>query len=140
MSTRCFRDTSGVTWHVWKTVPGPLGRLPGFASWLIFESGTARRRLSPIPNGWETVASQRLEQMCRVAQPVDQRDVLTDLVDAGQLLITSIATPAPSAKPLENVAVGDASEFSGTAAGPGAAAASRAYQPPPRHSRTNYRA
>ena len=38
--------------------------------WLAFQSGTARRRLSPIPDGWATRADGELVQLCHEAHPV----------------------------------------------------------------------
>ena len=37
--------------------------------WLSFESAGTRRRLSPIPSGWEDAADAELEEMCRRAAP-----------------------------------------------------------------------
>ena len=38
--------------------------------WLAFQSGTARRRLAPIPDGWATRPDEALVQLCREARPV----------------------------------------------------------------------
>lgn len=40
------------------------------AGWLTFESPTERRRLMPIPPGWDASSDARLEQLCNQAQPV----------------------------------------------------------------------
>ena len=37
--------------------------------WIAFESARERRRLSPIPAGWETLPDAELERMCRSAAP-----------------------------------------------------------------------
>ena len=37
--------------------------------WLAFESKRERRRLSPIPTGWETATDAELERFCRSAAP-----------------------------------------------------------------------
>ena len=37
--------------------------------WLTFQSGAARRRLAPIPNGWTEASASRLELMCKAAEP-----------------------------------------------------------------------
>jgi len=39
--------------------------------WLVFESGTERRRLMPIPPGWEVRSDADLERLCGRAVPVD---------------------------------------------------------------------
>lgn len=38
--------------------------------WLCFESAEGRRRLTPIPAGWEVCADRELEAYCRSANPV----------------------------------------------------------------------
>ena len=40
--------------------------------WLTFESDGERRRLVPIPHGWEDAAIDRLELLCRAAQAVSR--------------------------------------------------------------------
>jgi hypothetical protein len=61
-SDRTFRDASGIEWRV-TTADG---------GWLSFESGWMERRLTPVPWNWETATIGRLEQMCRVATPVER--------------------------------------------------------------------
>lgn len=39
-------------------------------SWLAFETGTERRRLSPIPEDWARCDDAQLEAYCRDARPV----------------------------------------------------------------------
>ena len=41
--------------------------------WLCFEGTTTKRRLSPVPNGWDQCPSQELEQLCHRAEPVSRR-------------------------------------------------------------------
>lgn len=72
MAYREFQDSAGLTWTVWDTYPS---RPDGLESvwrngWLTFQSGTARRRLAPIPNGWMEASPSRLELMCKVAAPI----------------------------------------------------------------------
>jgi hypothetical protein len=38
--------------------------------WLTFESHTERRRLAPIPPGWDRLPDTALERLCSRAQPV----------------------------------------------------------------------
>jgi len=40
------------------------------SGWLVFESGSERRRLMPIPPGWEIRSEADLERLCGRAQPV----------------------------------------------------------------------
>jgi hypothetical protein len=39
------------------------------AGWLAFESGTERRRVSPIPPGWEEASDSELAGLCAKANP-----------------------------------------------------------------------
>jgi hypothetical protein len=83
---RGFTDSTGVEWRVWEVFPTQAGfttpsevltqkpLLPAFANgWLCFESAHQKRRLAPIPQGWEFHDGPRLEQMCREADPVQAR-------------------------------------------------------------------
>lgn len=65
-----FTDSRGQTWLVWSTVPTPGAVLATDMQqgWLTFESTGERRRLAPIPRGWEDAAPDRLELYCRAAQ------------------------------------------------------------------------
>jgi hypothetical protein len=40
------------------------------SGWLVFESGSERRRLMPIPPGWEVRSESDLERLCGRAKPV----------------------------------------------------------------------
>ena len=40
------------------------------AGWLCFDSPGEKRRLYPIPDGWDESAETELWQMCRDARPV----------------------------------------------------------------------
>ncbi len=69
---REFTDSTGTTWRVWNTTPRADAvfdeSLRG--GWLTFESATIRKRLVPIPRGWEEAPPERLDLMCRVAEVV----------------------------------------------------------------------
>lgn len=75
MAVREFTDSKGVEWRVWNTRPS-ISLLYGEElrnGWLTFESAIERRRLAPIPGGWEEVSADRLELMCRAAAAVSSR-------------------------------------------------------------------
>ena len=46
------------------------GRFDLDSGWLVFESDGERRRLMPIPPGWEVRADADLERLCARATPV----------------------------------------------------------------------
>jgi hypothetical protein len=84
---RVFRDSTGVEWRVWEVFPSKtspfsssdeMGRrsLMGSAfadGWLCFESPTEKRRLAPIPSGWEEVSARQMEELWRQATVVAPR-------------------------------------------------------------------
>jgi len=72
MAIREFTDSAGVAWRVWNTTPqgGAVYDESHRAGWLTFESATTRKRLAPIPPGWEEATTERLELMCRAADVV----------------------------------------------------------------------
>lgn len=75
MAYREFIDSHGNVWRVWSTVPTTAIGLAGSFSrgWLTFDSGDRLRRLSPIPNDWEALPRDRLENLCAAAQEVPRR-------------------------------------------------------------------
>jgi hypothetical protein len=75
MAIRDFTDSAGVGWRVWSTTPraGAVYEESHKAGWLTFESATTRKRLAPIPRGWEEATPERLELMCRAAEVVRRK-------------------------------------------------------------------
>ena len=67
-----FTDALGTHWLVWATIPVPSGGVVGTMrdGWLTFESDAVRRRLVPIPAGWEDASPAKLDLMCRAAARV----------------------------------------------------------------------
>jgi hypothetical protein len=84
---RGFTDSTGVEWRVWEVFPSRSS--PGssaeemsrtslmgsaFANgWLCFESLTEKRRLAPIPDGWERRSPRQMEELWLSATPVPAR-------------------------------------------------------------------
>lgn len=67
MPTRTFTDAAGVAWTVWTTRPTAAGvlRTEFAGGWLTFEATTGeRRRLLPIPGGWEEWDVPTLRRAC----------------------------------------------------------------------------
>jgi hypothetical protein len=83
---RTFTDSHGVEWAVWSVHPSERpskrSQLRGSYShgWLAFESGTEKRRLSPIPENWHHLDEAGLEALCTVAESAPPR-VLRRLPD-----------------------------------------------------------
>jgi hypothetical protein len=72
MAIREFTDPAGIKWRVWSTTPrsGSVYGESHKAGWLTFESAQTRKRLAPIPPGWEEATPERLNLLCRVAEVV----------------------------------------------------------------------
>ena len=82
---RGFTDSSGMEWRVWEVQPSQalspdsamdalsrssLKNTPFADGWLCFESPREKRRLAPIPNGWQFRETPVLEELCAQATPV----------------------------------------------------------------------
>jgi hypothetical protein len=99
MPHRRFVDSRQTQWEVWDVEPGDTERRTHAADrrrsgrksderrhrqdqtrvrlkseltsgWLAFESKHDRRRLAPIPIGWEAMDASDLERLCEQATPV----------------------------------------------------------------------
>jgi hypothetical protein len=76
---RLFVDPRGVSWDVWAVYPegrpSQLSALPATfqTGWLVFESSSEKRRLSPIPTGWLTLSETELERLCEQAASAPRR-------------------------------------------------------------------
>lgn len=80
MALRTFTSRDGVLWNVWNVVPTlstntrrlTLGT--GMADgWLCFEGGGAKRRLIPVPAGWEAWTEDQLQAALDGADAVQPR-------------------------------------------------------------------
>jgi hypothetical protein len=41
--------------------------------WLVFDNGEEKRRLAPVPEGWERMTPLELDALCSRAKPTHQR-------------------------------------------------------------------
>ena len=74
---RQIRDDAGVEWLVYAVNPvasdwRSIESLPeGYRSgWLCFESSTEKRRLTPLPSGWESLPLEQLSGLLGTAEQV----------------------------------------------------------------------
>jgi hypothetical protein len=90
---RVFRDINGIEWRVSYVTP-TTAPTEGIDGWLSFEAGKfhLERHLSPVPKNWHTATIQRLEQMCRVATPI-QREESATASDRFEMLIEPMGEP-----------------------------------------------
>ena len=89
---RGFTDSTGVEWRVWEVVPSraaiatsaqaqsrtSLSATPYANGWLCFESDSEKRRLAPIPTGWEMESPMNIAELLQQATPVEHRPRLRD--------------------------------------------------------------
>ena len=70
MPIREFTDSTGVNWRVWPTLPGQKGAHPEAlrGGWLTFECANVKKRIVPIPDGWDELSVAELEKLCGSAQ------------------------------------------------------------------------
>lgn len=60
-----------------RRVRTPALLTPGLEhGWLCFENHVDKRRLTPIPRGWESCPDEELEELCREARSVTRRQQL----------------------------------------------------------------
>ena len=81
---REFTDSDGMEWQVWEVNPTiherPLkaGKSRTFLkvpqSWLCFSGGSDRRRLTPVPEGWEQLDDAALETLRNQAEAAPQME------------------------------------------------------------------
>lgn len=84
VALRGFVGDDGQEWQVWDTRPSPNANLPApdtfgevpriskkrEGGWLTFTAAADRRRLSPIPEDWETADDTSLRAMLAAADRV----------------------------------------------------------------------
>ncbi len=72
MPLKTFLSRDGTSWSVWRVDTSSGAAVPGTPSeWLAFQDSeaTERRRLFEIPPNWEDLPDERLELLCRLAEP-----------------------------------------------------------------------
>jgi len=80
MALRTFVSHDGTEWNVWNVVPTlmhnerkvslSIGMTHG---WLCFESRGIKRRIVPIPEGWEAWSDAELDTALAASQAVERR-------------------------------------------------------------------
>jgi hypothetical protein len=81
MAYREFTDDEGILWRAWDVTSARLGEVAtpnAFVAvlrggWVVFESRSEKRRLSPIPDRWDSLADHELEELCRRAERTGPR-------------------------------------------------------------------
>jgi len=100
MPIKEFTDPDGVSWRVWATNPTRGNVRPHFAAgWLTFESADERRRLAPVPAGWEDASDGACLEMLAHATAVAPADLTLPPPAGGAA--EGGAAPAPGVTGLE---------------------------------------
>ncbi|HEX2208115.1 MAG TPA: hypothetical protein VHG93_10570 [Longimicrobium sp.] len=83
MPARSFTGPDGQRWTVWEVIPGQYTtsqRVSGVhvpaemaEGWLAFEGAAGKRRMYPIPPGWDQRRDEELAALCQAAEPVTRR-------------------------------------------------------------------
>ncbi|HVE79245.1 MAG TPA: hypothetical protein VNA89_10305 [Gemmatimonadaceae bacterium] len=81
MAYREFTDDEGTRWRAWDVTSASLGEVAtpnAFVAvlrggWVVFESPAEKRRLSPIPDDWDSLADHELGELCRRAERTGAR-------------------------------------------------------------------
>ena len=75
MAYREFTDSEGIVWRAWDTYPSSVSNVRSIyaAGWLGFESQSERRRLHPVPAGWDSAPDDALWAWLAAATPVAVR-------------------------------------------------------------------
>lgn len=83
MAYRTFTDANGQEWNVWDVLPSRESE-PGSRSstylpaemaegWLCFEAGEQKRRLTPLPVGWEDADDNAIADLLHASVPARPR-------------------------------------------------------------------
>lgn len=86
MAARSFSAPDGRTWQAWNVNPREHTDWPQRArlhlpelmveGWLCFEAEDEKRRLQPVPQGWERGTEEELWSYCCRAEPVRKRNLI----------------------------------------------------------------
>ena len=78
MALRIINAPDGTQWSVWDVKP-TLGGMPGnlarvrselSGGWLAFQTASERRRIAPVPEGWEQLPDSELIALWEIAERV----------------------------------------------------------------------
>ena len=89
MPVREFTDSAGKKWRAWEVTPEAISPRTKeedylaalyYTGWIVFESTTGedKRRLYPIPKGWDQLPDPELEVLLQKAEVVPPRKLRTD--------------------------------------------------------------
>ena len=94
MPVREFTDSTGKQWRAWDVTPDALNPRTReedylaslyYTGWLVFETKneSEKRRLYPVPKGWDELAEAKLEVLLSKAEIVPPRKLRSEKTAAG---------------------------------------------------------
>ena len=109
MPTREFSDALGVSWRVWDVKPDDLNPRTQdetylaqlyVTGWMVFENaaGDDKRRLYPIPTGWEDLPDAELEVLLQKAEVVPDRKLKSEKRARGDAAVKAMDEAAEFAE------------------------------------------
>lgn len=105
MAVREFTDSSGRQWRAWDVAPDELNPRTKdedylaqlyYTGWIVFEAvnGQDKRRLYPIPKGWEELPAAELEVLLQKAEIVPKRKLRMEKEARGEAAAEEIQRAA----------------------------------------------
>ena len=70
MALRSFRDSNGILWQAWDTLPEKIVSNTLEGGWLTFQREGEKRRLAPIPLYWANASEEEMRALLARAKPV----------------------------------------------------------------------
>jgi hypothetical protein len=109
MPAREFKDGRGREWRVWDVRPDDLNARTKdedflaqlyYTGWIVFEmkAGSDKRRLYPIPKGWNELPDAELEVLLQKAEVVPPRKLRTEKRATGNAAVKAIDAAAEFAE------------------------------------------
>ena len=109
MPTREFKDLLGKEWRVWDVRPDDLNPRTKdedylaqlyYTGWMVFETkaGDDKRRLYPIPRGWEELPDAELEVLLQKAEIVPPRKLQSEKRAMGDAAVRAMDEAAEFAE------------------------------------------
>src|ERR671937_397484 len=95
MAVREFTDSKGRHWRVWEVTPEAINPRTKeedylaalyYTGWIVFETREEddKRRLYPVPKGWNELPEAELEVLLQKAERVPQRKLRSDKEASGE--------------------------------------------------------
>ena len=103
MTARTFQEANGTIWQVFevrRASEAPRGVSEGLeGGWLTFSSDAGKRRLAPVPAGWENAPPTELERLCGMARQANAAHFRREPRALGRSMVTEALLAARQETP-----------------------------------------